>query len=60
MTTKIVVQYSMLHKWWMNFIYNNKLELPPVIVVDIWKGSLVDVGVSWLTVDYQRFTVGCL
>ena len=30
----------------MNFIYNSKLDLPPRIVVDFWKGRLVDVGVS--------------
>jgi hypothetical protein len=29
----------------MNFIYNNKLDLPPIFVVDVLKGRLVDVVV---------------
>jgi len=30
----------------MKFIHNNKLYLPPVIAVEVWKCRLVDVGVS--------------
>ena len=27
-------------------IYNNKLDLPPILALVVWKGKLVDVGVS--------------
>jgi hypothetical protein len=33
----------------MKLIYTNKLDLPPVIGVEVWKGRLIDVGVSLLT-----------
>ena len=37
----------------MKFIYINKLDLSPIIVVEVWKGRLVDVGVKlidrWMT-----------
>jgi hypothetical protein len=28
----------------MRFMYTNKLDLPPVIAVEFWKGRLFDVG----------------
>jgi uncharacterized membrane protein (GlpM family) len=31
------------------WIICNKLDLPPVIAVDIWMGMLFDIRVSWLT-----------
>ena len=34
----------MLPKCRMNFIYNNKLDVRPVIAVDVLKGRLTDVG----------------
>jgi hypothetical protein len=33
----------MLPKSRINFIYNNTLNLTPIIAVEVWKGSLVDV-----------------
>jgi len=33
----------------MRFIYTSKLDLPPIIAVEIWKGRLVDVGVTLFT-----------
>ena len=36
----------MLPKCIMNFIYNSKLDLPPLMAVDVWKDRLFDVGVS--------------
>jgi hypothetical protein len=30
----------------MKFIYINKLDLLPIIAVEVWKGRLVDLGVS--------------
>ena len=28
------------------YIHTNNMDLPPVIAVEFWKGSLFDVGVS--------------
>jgi len=43
----------------MNFIYTSKLDVPPIIAVDVWKGRLIDVGsVDW-QVDDQQFTIMC-
>ena len=39
----------------MNFIYNKKLDVHPIIAVDVWEGRLVDVGGQlidvWMTND---------
>jgi hypothetical protein len=40
-------------------MYTNKLDLPPVIAVEFWKGRLFDVGAVDWQVDDQGFTVEC-
>ena len=37
-------QNNMLPKCWMKFLYTNKLDLPPVIAVEVWKDRVFDVG----------------